>query len=123
MIDALGEWRELSPVVLSPWEWRRAPESVTGGVYRLSVLTGEPRDMFIYVRLRYRDLSWFGSRVIERSERYYPDSDATLIRLPQSLGSDPWVASPHEKWIELMQRPTASGLILPGLTIRVEEKV
>ena len=121
--DGLGLWRQLSPVVLAPYEWRRAVEAVSGGVYRLSVLEGSPKDMFCYVRLRYRDLSHFGARNIERAERYYPDTDATLLRLPLSLGETPWISGFDEMWIEFMQRPTSRGVILPGLTLRVEELV
>lgn len=121
--DGLGVWRQLSPVALAPYEWRRAVEPVRGGVYRLSVLSGEIRDMFIYARLRYRERSHWGANCIERAERYYPDGDATLIRLPLSLGATPWISDFDEMWIEFMQRPTNRGFILPGLTLRVEELV
>jgi hypothetical protein len=123
--DALGTWRELSPIILEPWEWRRAPESVQGRVYRVSVLSGNFRDMFCYVRLRYRDRSYWGTGVIERSDRYYPDAESTLITLNHSIAFDPypWNPSPLEKWIEFMQRPTSGGLILPGISLRVEELV
>ena len=118
--DSLGDWYQLGIVTVVAYKWRTLPYRATGGILRLAV--AEPfaeayRQGFCYVRGRYQGVAWDGKPVIERSTRWYPDEDATVINLQPALAGSAW-SDTQERWIELMLSAPRST---PAYLVRVEE--
>ena len=126
--DSFGVWYQLGEVSVGTRLWRQAQYPAISPVLRLSVPgIASPLifNSFVYVRMRYRDIAHTGQRVIERATRYYPDADATIIRLDPAFASDrrqDWnLAGNLQAWIELMGVPSYRGATVPAYSVKIEE--
>lgn len=125
--DDHGDWYQIGTLTLSKWEWRRTTLPIVNPTIRLSVIgySGSDFNSFCYVRLRYKGVSWDGRKTVERSTRYYPDQDRTVILMDSGIDisqqtNNPWAAvNGLEKYLEIMLRPYPK--VVPTYAVFVEE--